>query len=126
MSRRATGRRTGVSRREFLRSTAGAATVLLALNETGCSGGNYPLPKEAAHEPEAADTVLKGDEFIFDVQTHHVDLRRNWAADARPNMSNYLSTIPQSRCGANPPLACFDQDHYLKRCSSTATRTWPS
>jgi predicted TIM-barrel fold metal-dependent hydrolase len=110
----ANARRTGVSRREFLRSTAGAATVLLALNETGCAGGQYPLPKEAAHEPEAADTVLAGNEFIFDVQTHHVDLRRNWAGDARPNMSNYLTTIPKAQCGEKAPLACFDQDHYLK------------
>lgn len=65
-------RRLGISRRQFLQSSAGAATVLLALNElTGC-GGSYQIPKEAAQDPELADGALTGDEFILDVQTHHV------------------------------------------------------
>src|SRR5690606_21614474 len=56
-------RRTGLSRREFIRSSSGAATVLMALNTPGC-GGSYRLPKEAEHESAAADEVLNGDELI--------------------------------------------------------------
>src|SRR5688572_6282701 len=74
----ASARRLGLSRREFLRSSAGAATVLLTLNEvTGC-GGSYQVPKSAAEDDALASEILGGDEFIFDVQTHHVSVSREW------------------------------------------------
>lgn len=107
-------RRVGLSRREFLRSSAGAATVLLTLNElTGC-GGSYRVPKEAAHDPELADAVLKGNEFVFDVQTHHVSVTRDWWSSPKPNLSKFLKTTPQAQCGDSFYLKCFDEDHYLK------------
>jgi predicted TIM-barrel fold metal-dependent hydrolase len=107
-------RRSGLSRREFLRSSAGAATVLLTLNEvTGC-GGHYQVPKDAAYDQELADAVLKGDELIFDVQTHHVSVTRPWWESPRPNLSKFLQTTTQAQCGDSFYLKCFDQDHYLK------------
>ncbi len=107
--------RTGLSRREFLRSSAGAATVLLTLNEvTGCAGGHYAVPPEAAYDAAAADTALAGDEFIFDVQTHHVSLDRKWWDDARPTMADFLVETPQAKCGSEPYLECFGQEPYLK------------
>lgn len=110
----ASARRLGLSRRDFLRSSAGAATVLLTLNElTGC-GGSYQLPKEAALDPEVADAALKGDEFIFDVQTHHVSTERQWWNATSPNLSRFLKTLPKGRCSSNHYLDCFDRDHYLK------------
>jgi predicted TIM-barrel fold metal-dependent hydrolase len=107
-------RRLGVSRREFLRSSAGAATVLLTLNEITACGGSYQVPKEAALDPEVADAALKGDEFIFDVQTHHVSTEREWWSSKTANLSGFLQTTPQARCGSSPYLECFDRDHYLK------------
>ena len=110
----AAARRLSISRRQFLQSSAGAATVLLALNElTGC-GGSYQTPKEAAQDPELADAALTGDEFIFDVQTHHVSTERQWWNATAPNLSGYLKTLPKSRCGSTQPLDCFNRDHYLK------------
>jgi hypothetical protein len=47
-------RRLGVSRRDFLATSAGAATVFLALNEIGCSGGRYDVPPEAGQDPTVA------------------------------------------------------------------------
>ncbi len=108
----ANARRLGLSRREFFRSSAGAATVLLTLNEVAC-GGTYRVPKEGALDSAAADGALAGDEFIFDVQTHHVDLTRPWWKDPRPNMSSFLLTTPKAKCSPEP-LHCFDQDHFLK------------
>jgi uncharacterized protein len=107
-------RRLGLSRRQFLVSSAGAATVLLTLNELTACGGSYQIPARAGEDPELADTVLKGDEFIFDVQTHHVSTEREWWNSATPNLSSFLKTTPRARCGSNPSLDCFDRDHYLK------------
>src|SRR6185503_1091522 len=61
-------RRLGISRRDYLRSTCGAALTLLALNELGCRGGRYALSSESALDKAVADQALKGREFIFDVQ----------------------------------------------------------
>lgn len=108
-------RRLGVSRRDFLRSTAGSATVLLAMNQlAACGGGSYQVPKSAALEPAEADAALKGEEFIFDVQTHHVDADRKWWAENPPNLSEFLQGTPQAKCGSDSFAKCFDGDHYLK------------
>jgi len=105
----------GQSRREFLQSSCGAATVLLAINPLlGCSGGRYRLPKEATHERAAADSVLRGEEFILDVQTHHVAADRPWWKSERPTLAGFLRTIPQAGCGESEVLRCFDEDHFFK------------
>lgn len=105
--------RVGVSRREFLRSSSGAATVLLALNAPGC-GGSYRVPKEAEHEPAAADEVLKGDELIFDVQTHHVSGERPWFETSEPNLGMFLETTPRAECGEPRWVDCFTRDPFIK------------
>ena len=72
-------RRTGMSRRAFLRSTCAVATTLLALD--ACSkaahkaagrapGGAFRIPREATTEPDAARAALSGNEFVLDVQGH--------------------------------------------------------
>ncbi|HTV25237.1 MAG TPA: amidohydrolase family protein [Polyangiaceae bacterium] len=115
-------RRLGMARRDFLQSTSGAATVLLALNAAGCAGqagaaprgGRYAVPPEAEHERAAADTVLAGDEFIFDVQTHHVSGERPWYETPQPNLGMFLRTIPHAQCGAPRWVDCFTRDPFVK------------
>lgn len=107
-------RRAGLSRRDFLRSSAGSATVLLAMNQLSCGGGRYDVPASAAHDAKEAEAVVGGDEFIFDVQTHHVDAERKWWLANPPNMSEFLQSTPQAKCGGEFYLKCFDRDHYLK------------
>jgi predicted TIM-barrel fold metal-dependent hydrolase len=107
-------RRLGMSRRDFLRTNAGAATVLLALNEIGCKGGRYNVPREAATDPAAGDEALRGEELIFDVQTHHVTGERPWWESDRPNMSRFLESTPQATCGAPTWVDCYTQDPFLK------------
>lgn len=69
----------GIGRRAFMVSTAGAAATLAACNAANPrAGGRYALPAEAALDPDAAASVLTGDEFIFDVQTHCVDPSGAW------------------------------------------------
>ena len=73
-------RRLGLGRRAFLTSSAGAAATLAACNAANPgAGGRYALPAEAGLDQAAADSVLTGDEFIFDVQTHCVDPSGAWA-----------------------------------------------
>jgi predicted TIM-barrel fold metal-dependent hydrolase len=112
----AAARRTGVSRREFLASSAGAATVLLALNEVaGCGGGRYDVPREAGHDQAAAGQALGGQELIFDVQTHHVSGDRSWWQADRPTLADFLSTTPKAKQCAEPEwVACFTRDPFIK------------
>ncbi len=68
----------GVSRRSFLRSSAGMATALSALNIVyGCGDddddGGFQVDDCATRDPAAAREALAGDYFIMDVQTHHAE-----------------------------------------------------
>jgi uncharacterized protein len=103
-----------VPRRDFLRTTCGAATVFLALNQLGCSGGRYRVRPEAALEPAAANEALSGDEFIFDVQTHAVSAERPWWETSEPSLSDFLRTTPQADCGAPEWVRCFTDDVLIR------------
>jgi len=71
-------RKLGVSRRSFLRSAAGTATALMALNiANGCGDdddGGFAVDECHTRDPEAARERFQADFFIVDVQTHHADL----------------------------------------------------
>jgi uncharacterized protein len=110
-------RRVGLSRRDFLRSSAGAATVFLALNElSACGGkaGRYAVPREAGEDEAAAREALAGDEFVFDVQTHHVSDERQWWQANVPTLGDFLSKTPKAQCGEPSWVQCFTRDPFLK------------
>lgn len=107
-------RRTGMSRRSFVQSSCGAATVLLVLDKLAGCGGRYRVPREAEYEPAAADEALAGDEFIFDVQTHHVAVDRPWYLAESATLDDFLQTTPQAACGHSPWVKCFSRDHFIK------------
>src|SRR6056297_615837 len=116
-------KRLGKSRRSFLVSTCGAASTLLAFNAAqaamGRTGGLFALVDDAAVEEEAANAVLAGDEFIFDVQGHFVNPTGAWLnnlpEDARP-----LSGMPAAGCargvGDEPRsyLKCLGPDAFVQ------------
>jgi uncharacterized protein len=112
----ANARRIGVSRGAFLRSVCGAATTLLALQ--GCLrdagklvGGQWDLLGEAALEREAARAVLAGEEFVFDVQGHHLEYDEMRRTAGQPFFG---SVFPQVNCGADDPRACFSREVFLE------------
>lgn len=119
-------RRTGQHRRDFLVSTAGAATTLLAFNEvnaaTGKRGSSYELPWEAGKDEAAAKDALDGDEFIFDIQGHHVGNIESWVEGAPlyPARHNYKFFAPQVGCdyGGDDPenghIHCLTGEAYVK------------
>jgi uncharacterized protein len=114
-------RRLGWTRRRFLTSICGSAVTLLALN--ACSkdqarstdgsdpGGSFAVPPEGAADPEAAGEVLRGEEFIFDVQTHLLDFELDPATAGQPFFGQ---GFPQSGCGEADARACFSIEHYLE------------
>ncbi len=108
-------RRLGVDRRRYLVSLAGAAATLAAYDRAfaaaGFRGGRYVLPKEAPFEFAAAASTLAGDEFIFDVQLHHVNPQGAWRSRASPNA---LKGMPNSNCGKADHVECFSADQLLK------------
>jgi hypothetical protein len=112
-----------LSRRSFLTSTCGAASTLLAFNEVhaafGKTGGYYQLPASAALDEAAADAALRGNEFIFDIQGHHVNPLDRWRAKSRAMLQG-LKFFPHGQCDyldADSPLGhieCFTGQAFIK------------
>ncbi|MET0627892.1 MAG: amidohydrolase family protein [Acidimicrobiia bacterium] len=114
-------RRLGVSRRDFLVSVCGAATMLLALN--GCAdeatratkgrkpGGTFAIPPTASTDPDAARGALAGPEFVFDVQGHFLEYRTE--PSTRPARDFFMG-FPQRDCGEADARACFSIDRFLQ------------
>jgi hypothetical protein len=115
-------KRLGLSRRNFILTASGAATTLLAFNEVharaGSTGGSYAVPPEAALDPALADHVLGGDEFIFDIQGHHVNPIGKWRNRNSPWV-HFLSHLPKAQCptaasGNYEHLICLSQVNFIK------------
>jgi uncharacterized protein len=72
----ANAKRAGLKRREFLVSSAGAATALLAINKANAAAGRndgyFALAADAGVDQDVAEAELGKKEFIFDVQGHYV------------------------------------------------------
>ncbi len=114
-------RRLGISRRQFLASATGAATMLFVL--AACSkeekaskgtqpGGTYTVPEPATADRGAAVDALGGDEFVFDVQTHYVNY------DLAVEGGEWTSVFPFASCAegaaAGNSKVCFTADAYFR------------
>lgn len=116
-------RRLGRSRREFLMSTCGAASTLLAFNAAhaaaGRTGGYFEVSPDAAADLQLANAELGKREFIFDVQGHFVNPRGAWLKDL-PAGANPLREMEKAGCGlANAPgersyLKCLSGEEFVK------------
>ncbi|HEY1459779.1 MAG TPA: amidohydrolase family protein [Casimicrobiaceae bacterium] len=109
-------RRLGWPRRRYLVSLLGAAASLQAIDSAfaaaGQRGGRYRVPREAGYEVAAAEQTLGGDEFIFDVQLHHVDPHGAWRR--RGFWEGALRGFPNSACGKADAIECFSSEQLLK------------
>ncbi|HJZ84074.1 MAG TPA: amidohydrolase family protein [Polyangia bacterium] len=110
-------RRLGVSRRQFLESSCGAAAALLVINQVyGCgsdNGGHYNVDASMTSDSAAACDRLSGSEFIFDVQTHHINPNGAWR-QISPQYASFFQSLPQASCGEMDKLVCFDARHYIR------------
>jgi hypothetical protein len=119
----ANARRLGMSRRDFLATASGAATVLLSVNDAFAQGeppgGAFQVAPSAALDVDEALAALGGREFIFDVQTHHMNPQGPWR---RPfSLWNIaLRAFPQAKCGDGfldrlfGSIDCFSAQHYVQ------------
>jgi uncharacterized protein len=110
-------RSVGMSRRDFLFTATASATVLLTLQ--GClldsghkqGGGSYTVPKEAGRDEGAARQALAGEEFVFDVQGHHLEYD---LMHARPGEQFFGQVFPQVNCGEDDARACFAREVFME------------
>ena len=110
----------GQSRRQFLKSSCGAAATLLAFNHVwaalGARGGSFFIPEAAAVESAAAETALGGDEIIIDMQTHCVDPSGKWAKgdDGRRWMQTLTEIFGQASECTYDKLDCYSAEQLIK------------
>jgi hypothetical protein len=134
----------GIDRREFLASSMGMVTTLAVINQMGgCASdasdrppalpgtgklidGPYLTPVVATCEET---NVLKGEEFIFDIQTHSFD-DGEWRTK-NPVYPRFLNLL--GGCdGESNPLDCYTQDHYARLMfadsdtTMTVITSWPA
>lgn len=114
-------RRTGVSRRDFLRSASAMATMLLVVDacskeraaedQSGPGGGfGATLPPESTTEPDLAGSALGRDSgFVFDVQGHMLDFEIDPLSRRE---LGFASNFPQASCGEADHAKCFDAEHF--------------
>ena len=118
-------RRTGLGRRAFLRSTCGMAACLAAINQASATaGGSYVLPKDAILDRDAADSVLAGDEFIFDIQTHHVQPARTkgWNMGGRYEYVKEIFLDSDTTCAVLSALPAAEDKNPLSQAEAETTR----
>jgi predicted TIM-barrel fold metal-dependent hydrolase len=106
-------REQGLSRRAFLRTGSGMAAALLALNQV--FGDCFQVSAEEVKDPKAFEENRPKKQFIFDVQTHHVDISRKWY-DTTPDGKAVRSFFTQLRKAksTNEALEQLNRAHYVK------------
>src|SRR4051794_9429287 len=103
----------GVSRRDFLRSGSGMAAALFALNQV--FGDCYDVSADEVKDPRAFEEKRPKKQFIFDIQTHHVDVSRKWY-ETTAEGKGVLAFLGRLR-GTRKPEETLDQlnrVHYVK------------
>lgn len=114
-------RRRGIDRRRFLQGVGGIAVTLAAVNLVGCddgdrkslptgvsSGGTYAVPTDA--DPDACRAISGAGDFIFDVQTHHVDPEGPWVQENRSAAEFFRAFRPN--CTEADKLDCLSRYYY--------------
>ncbi len=107
-------KRQGVSRRNFLRSGSGMAAALLALNQV--FGRCYEVDAAEAEDPRAFEERWPKDQFIFDIQTHHVDVSRKWYEDTPDGrkMLQFFRMLRPLAGSVQDSLDLLNRAHYVK------------
>src|SRR5713101_8013378 len=106
-------RRQGISRRDFLRSGSGMAAALLALNQV--FGPCYEVDAAEVEDQKAFAEKWPKDQFIFDIQTHHVDVARKWYDDTPDGkkVQRFFQTLRPGK-KFEDSLEQLNRAHYVK------------
>jgi predicted TIM-barrel fold metal-dependent hydrolase len=103
----------GLSRRDFFRTGSGMAAALLAMNDV--FGPCYQVDAAEVEDQKAFEEKWPKDQFIFDVQTHHVDVARKWY-DETPQGTATLGffRMLRPRLTIEESLDALNRAHYVK------------
>lgn len=125
----------GMKRRDFLRSGSGMAAALVALNEV--FGRCYEVHADEVADQQAFAEKWPKNQFIFDVQTHHVDVSRKWYEDTpegrrttlffrllRPTARNLQESLEQLNRVHYVKEIFGDSDTVMAIISGVPTREW--
>ena len=106
-------RKQGLSRRAFLRTGSGMAAALWALNEV--FGPCYSISAAEVEDQKAFEEKWPKDQFIFDIQTHHVDVSRKWYDDTQEGKAvmNFFRLL-RPRPDFKDTIEALNRAHYVK------------
>jgi uncharacterized protein len=105
----------GLSRRAFLRTGSGMAAALLALNQT--FGNCYDVSAAELTDQDAFRERWPKNQFIFDVQTHHIDLSQKWyeTKEGKGSVLFFLFLRPKARGKTTQQrLELLNRVHYVR------------
>src|SRR5271165_4479350 len=107
-------RRQGLSRRAFLRSGSGMAAALFAMNQV--FGDCYAVDAAEVDDQKAFEEKWPKDQFIFDVQTHHVDVSRKWYDDTPQGKATvrFFQMLRPFAGSLEKSLEQLNRAHYIK------------
>lgn len=103
----------GLSRREFLRTGCGMAAALVALNQV--FGKCFEVDADEVVDQEKVREKWPKDQFIFDMQTHHVDVSRKWYDDTPDGkrIQTFFRLLRPAK-EFNVTLDQLNREHYVK------------
>jgi predicted TIM-barrel fold metal-dependent hydrolase len=104
----------GVSRRRFLQSSCGMAAAMICFNEV--FGKTYDVDPVEALDPAAFEEKWPKNEFIFDNQTHHIDVESGWfeKTEAGKEAAAFLRRFRPREKTTTEALEALNQAHYVK------------
>jgi predicted TIM-barrel fold metal-dependent hydrolase len=107
-------RKQGLSRRDFLRTGSGMAAALYALNEV--FGPCYQVSAHEVADPLAFEEKWPKDQFIFDVQTHHVDISRKWYETTKEGKAvrSFFTMLRPDAKTTDEAIGLLNRVHYVK------------
>ena len=107
-------KRLGLSRRTFLQSSAGMAAAMLCFNKV--FGKTYEVDEIEALDPAAYAERWPKDEFIFDNQTHHVDVEADWYKRSEEGKlaAAFLSRLRPGFTDMSKAVEGLNRFHYTK------------
>jgi predicted TIM-barrel fold metal-dependent hydrolase len=107
-------KRLGLSRRHFLQTSCGMAAAMLCHNAV--FGKTYEVDPIEALDPSAFDERWPKTEFIFDNQTHHIDVESGWfeRTEAGKQAAAFLRRFRPAKETTLATLEQLNQTHYVK------------
>src|SRR5262249_35024810 len=104
----------GLSRRAFLQTSAGMAAAMVTFNEV--FGKTYEVDPIDALDPAAFDEKWPKREFIFDNQTHHIDVESGWFENTEvgKQAADFLKRFRPNEKTTVAALEALNQTHYVK------------